>query len=556
MTLLLDETIKIAAVLAVVLWAARLLRDRSAAVRHWVLAAGILCATVSPAVAVAVPWTFNLKAITDNRAEAPTVTTEIVAPAVTRAASTPQKPSRDAASSIARVDVRLLVPTLWLCGAAGVAVLTIVGFLRLAWLSSHARPLASGSWAAMANEIAGARGLKRRVSLLQSDRATLLVTWGFLHPRILLPAGAEAWSEERIRIVLEHEIAHIQRGDWLVFMAAELLRALHWFNPLVWIACARMRQESERACDDAVLVAGVRGHDYATHLLELARLLNARRPAMSPWAAPAMARMSSLQGRISVMLNANIDRRPLTSSFRLASTIAVLALTVLIAGLRAQTFVTLSGSVVDPTNRAMADTRLVLTSPDGRTKHEVRSDASGHYVFAGITPGEYTLDVLSPGFAEVHEPITIGSRNVDRNISLKVGLLRETIMVTGAAGGSSGGTRTTLGPEERKRVEQKQLATVAACTANQSAAGGNIVPPLKLTSVQPQYPGGDGVVLLDATIGTDGNVQNVAVTSPPNVDLDNAAAAAVREWQFTPTLLNCAPTEVHMKVTIAFKQTK
>ena len=82
--------------------------------------------------------------------------------------------------------------------------------------------------------------------------------------------------------MLRHELAHIRRGDWAVLIAAELLRAVYWFNPLVWIACSRVRQESEYACDDAVLNAGVEGSEYATHLLDLARTLNANRRTSRP----------------------------------------------------------------------------------------------------------------------------------------------------------------------------------------------------------------------------------------------------------------------------------
>ena len=100
-----------------------------------------------------------------------------------------------------------------------------------------------------------------RSLLLQSDHPTLLVTWGVWQPKVILPAEARGWPEDRIRIVLAHELAHVRRGDWLVQLAAELLRAIYWFNPLLWIACRQLRRESEHACDDAVLALGVEGAD-------------------------------------------------------------------------------------------------------------------------------------------------------------------------------------------------------------------------------------------------------------------------------------------------------
>ena len=61
------------------------------------------------------------------------------------------------------------------------------------------------------------------------------MTWGWRRARILLPAVAEEWSDDQIRIVLAHELAHIARGDWAAQLAAEVLRAIYWFNPVLWI---------------------------------------------------------------------------------------------------------------------------------------------------------------------------------------------------------------------------------------------------------------------------------------------------------------------------------
>ena len=57
---------------------------------------------------------------------------------------------------------------------------------------------------------------------------------------------------------------------------------------------------------------------------------------------------------------------------------------------------------------------------------------------------------------------------------------------------------------------------------------------------------------MDAVIGTDGTVQEVRNVNGPHPDLETAAVAAVRQWQFTPTLLNCEPIDVSMKVTTTF----
>jgi periplasmic protein TonB len=87
--------------------------------------------------------------------------------------------------------------------------------------------------------------------------------------------------------------------------------------------------------------------------------------------------------------------------------------------------------------------------------------------------------------------------------------------------------------------------------------GGNIRRPQKLNDVQPVYPPMaqaarvQGIVIVEATLGADGRVMNARVLRSIPL-LDNAALDAVREWEFTPTLLNGVPVPVVMTVTVSF----
>jgi len=88
--------------------------------------------------------------------------------------------------------------------------------------------------------------------------------------------------------------------------------------------------------------------------------------------------------------------------------------------------------------------------------------------------------------------------------------------------------------------------------------GGNIRPPQKVTDVAPVYPQlarlahVEGVVILEAVIGEDGAVRDVRILRSIPL-LDDAAKEAVRQWRFTPTLLNGEAVPVVMTVTVAFK---
>jgi periplasmic protein TonB len=89
-------------------------------------------------------------------------------------------------------------------------------------------------------------------------------------------------------------------------------------------------------------------------------------------------------------------------------------------------------------------------------------------------------------------------------------------------------------------------------------AGGDVKPPQKIHDVLPIYPPiaqaarAQGVVIVEAVIGTDGRVQNARILRSAPL-LDEAALAAVRQWIYTPTRLNGQPVSVVMTVTVRFQ---
>lgn len=150
-------------------------------------------------------------------------------------------------------------------------------------------------------------GMRHPVTLMIHPDKTIPVVWGILHYRLLLPAAARQWSGEQLRSVLLHELAHIKRRDTIVQLLTQIACALHWFNPLVWVASWRLGVERERACDDLVLASGVRPSAYAGHLLEVVTELSTIRWTQS--CGLAMARGSSLEGRLAAVLSKNLNRR-------------------------------------------------------------------------------------------------------------------------------------------------------------------------------------------------------------------------------------------------------
>jgi beta-lactamase regulating signal transducer with metallopeptidase domain len=544
MSLFLEVTLKISLIVLFALAATALLRARSAAVRHWVLSAALVCAAATPVLQFVVPsWDLRLGRWSSERAIEHT-----------RASISVQVPHERTASGRAATGVRLL-GWVWFAGVAISLLILVIGLARLAWLASRSQPLRHGTWNALAEETARRYGLTRPVLLLHSEHPTLLVTWGLAWPKVILPRAARGWPEDRVRVVIAHELAHIRRRDWAVQMAAELLRSVYWFNPLLWIACRQLRQESEQACDDAVLNLGIEGSDYATHLLELARAFGHHRRTWLP--APAIVRPSSLERRIRAMLNARINRNPITRSASLATIAAVLAVTVSVAA--AQTFATLSGTVFDATSRVLPEVTLVLTHVESKAKHEVRSDRSGHFEFVGLPRGDYSLTTYLAGFGPLQQMVTLAGQNVQRDLTLQVGSLNE--MITVAAGSKPIPKSPAAWVEqvrEQRRREFDSRCKAAPFGSNSGNIGGNIRQPVKLKDVKPEYPqhlvdaNVGGIVLLEGVIGTDGFFKELHVVRPVHPDLEAAALEAVRQWQFDETILNCVPVDVPMNVTVNF----
>jgi hypothetical protein len=108
------------------------------------------------------------------------------------------------------------------------------------------------------------------------------------------------------------------------------------------------------------------------------------------------------------MLDARINRRPVSRSVYAGILFATLALTITIASAQGG-FASLTGSIVDPTNGVLPGVTLVLTNPQNQAKYEVRSDRTGRYEFVGVPAGDYLFEAKLPGFASFKGTLTIGA---------------------------------------------------------------------------------------------------------------------------------------------------
>lgn len=175
--------------------------------------------------------------------------------------------------------------------------------------------------------------IRRPITLLIHPHKTIPVVWGIFRCRLMLPVAARQWSDEQLQSVLMHELAHIKRGDTLVQLLTQVACALHWFNPLVWFAAWRLDVERERSCDDLVLASGIRPSAYAAHLLDVVSGLSPARWTQA--CGLAMARKSSLEGRLAAVLGKDLNRRSVSLTLAGLALLIAVGLVVPIAMLRA-----------------------------------------------------------------------------------------------------------------------------------------------------------------------------------------------------------------------------
>ncbi|MFL6247189.1 MAG: M56 family metallopeptidase [Thermoanaerobaculia bacterium] len=251
--------VKATLALLLALAAAAAFRRAAAATRHAILVAGQLAALLVPPLAFVVP-PVKVEAYRVRRPQPPLIHHQRTAEAEAAASALP--PSRTNP-----------LPILWLLGVTAILTKRCLG---------------------LASAIALVRRAKPFRNVLISDEVDQPVTLG---SHIILPSAATQWNETRLRAVLAHERAHVERRDSLQAAISDVVCAVYWFHPLAWIATRQAALAREQACDDAVLSQGITRDAYATAILDIARSLSSRTAHGLP-----MATRSQLEVRLRAIL--------------------------------------------------------------------------------------------------------------------------------------------------------------------------------------------------------------------------------------------------------------
>ena len=122
-----------------------------------------------------------------------------------------------------------VLPWVWAVIAACFAIYSLISYLKLKDQVRDAIRI-RGGW--------------------ESDKIETAFILGFIKPKIYIPMGMDSQSRQNI---LAHERTHLDKGDHWIKMIGFLALALHWFNPLVWVAYILLCKDIETACDERVI---------------------------------------------------------------------------------------------------------------------------------------------------------------------------------------------------------------------------------------------------------------------------------------------------------------
>jgi TonB family protein len=563
MSIALNILVKPAAILMCAAMLSLLLSRSSASVRHavWILA--MAGAVLLPIAALLVPQ-FEWPVV-------PTASTSVtflqdIGPSV---GTVYDRPATDRVPPQKTPSAPLWLAGLWTAGFVLLLGRLLGSNLALRRLVRSGTPMES--WDGLIEDLSTRLGNRRQVRLLFTDALVSPMTWGVLRHTILLPSAATGWSEERRRLVLAHELAHVRRHDGLIQVLGQIICSVYWFNPLVWYAAHRMRLERERACDDHVLSLGAAAADYAEHLVEIVRGLRPYR-AVS-FATVSMAQPSQLETRLRSILDGRARRRRLSKAGALLLCALTGIFTVSIASIGVTAAVPLPPVTI-------VSIRLAPLAP--APKPAAKPVAAPQRTRIGNADTTPNNAVVAPRVLESKPPIytdeAIRAR-IEGTVTLEAavdmeGGIRILRVVKGLGYGLDERAMGAIldwkfGPATRNGVPVEAITQVDVDFklppprfdkdgSEISTVGPGVTPPTVISRVEPQYTPEardvryQGTVVVKATVHADGTLTVDQIVRDLDYGLGKKAVEALEQWKFKPGMRNGEAVPVSLNIEVNF----
>jgi TonB family protein len=593
-----SAALKSTVVLGAAWLAARALRGRSAALRHLVWTAAAAAVLALPFLSASLP-ALRIPASGAFLPFDPAVVFQVTSSAAAEPPSSslvPPGTARRAINEPRYYDWRIWLMLLWTAGAAAAFLRMLAAFIAMWRVQRAARPFPDDG---LARTLAQSLGIPHPVRVMESSPGGMPMTFGLLRPAVFMPPEAAGWSEERRRVVLLHELAHVRRGDAATHLLARTALSLNWWNPLAWSAWREFLKERERATDDLVLSAGARAPDYAGHLLEVARTMQSA-PATA-WAAVAMARRSQLEGRLLAILDSGVKRHVPGRMAALAAALLAIAAVAPFAAMRAQTpaqqttppkaddtvgLVNLGdqarrqghiGEAVGYYNKAVAavgdrpETAVALLYLGNAIYDKDPSQALDYFERAqNVAPAgpmagpamtwQAMVKQHREGEAPAAESLYRAALAIEDSKSPEAALTMEFLthfLREQGRVGEAEAMEASAGEIRKARVAQ--LSPKRPATAEISKVGAGVTAPMLLYKLEPSYSVEaraakvQGTVVLFVVIGTDGRASDVQLRKGVGYGLDEQALDAITQWSFKPGTRDGMAVPVHATIEVNFR---
>lgn len=190
----------------------------------------------------------------------------------------------------------------WAAGAVCLAGCAGVNHYRIYRRVARQRPLIDEPTLNLLEDCKALMGVRTPVALIETLSIESPTLFGFVRPRLLLPAGLSSnFTRAELRHVFLHELAHIKRHDVLTGWVILGLQIIHWFNPLVWLAFHRLRADRELACDALALSYARPGENEAYGLTIVKLLEGFDQSVWAPSLAGILENKQLMKERISMI---------------------------------------------------------------------------------------------------------------------------------------------------------------------------------------------------------------------------------------------------------------
>ncbi|MEO7801858.1 MAG: M56 family metallopeptidase [Ginsengibacter sp.] len=138
------------------------------------------------------------------------------------------------------------------------------------FIRKHGIVPATEQWLHFTEKVASKIRISRKVSIWFSTYINVPATVGFLKPVILVPiASINQLSTEQLEAIILHELAHIQRNDYLLNILISAIETILFFNPFIVLLVKVLKRERENCCDDLVIHYKYDRHSYASALVSI-----------------------------------------------------------------------------------------------------------------------------------------------------------------------------------------------------------------------------------------------------------------------------------------------